>query len=580
MQRTRYDPNLAALQASTGLPGHVVDVVVLTVDTGLLATLREASGPEHAIWHAQSADAAVDLLVGGRCGILIADLATLRGDAAALLDRLHSQFPELILLATGRRDEEHSVAALVGNQRVYRFLHKPVSPARASLFIATATRRYTDLRHAEPIALTTIRTVARRPNFTRTVAVIAAVAAAIAVFSVWLSMDRSTSSTTEPQPASTTTRSVPEQVAELLASAQMAIATDRLAEPKGNNAVEYFRKALALQPSNAEARAGLDRVLATLEARVVEALQARDAPKGAIALRVLQHADPKHPRLDQFNQELLAISRSVKPLPIGTNTPPASSKPASSAARPASQAPAATSRPSTSAPAARTPVTQLPARTEPTATAPEAQPQASTSGGPSTDEMNTVRRLRERGLLIEPAGENAYDRVIGLRERYPDSPDVRTEQQRLMFVLLERTRTALAAGDLGSASALLQRADVLVPGMEATKSLQQQLAATRVETSFMKDIVRASTLKRTREVDAVYPRDAERNGVEGWVDVEFTIAADGSTQDLVVSGAQPPQVFDNAAVDAVKKWRFAPIVRDGTAVPQRALLRVQFVVRD
>src|SRR5690606_39498857 len=68
----------------------------------------DASSPEHAIWHAPTADAAVDLLVGGRCGILIADLGTLRGEAAALLDRLHAQFPELVLMATGRRGRRES----------------------------------------------------------------------------------------------------------------------------------------------------------------------------------------------------------------------------------------------------------------------------------------------------------------------------------------------------------------------------------------------------------------------------------------------------------------------------------------
>jgi DNA-binding response OmpR family regulator len=163
---TRQDPNLAALQAGAGLPGHVLDVVVLTSDPGLLATLREAGGPEHAIWHAPSADNAVDLLVGGRCSILIADLGALRGDAAALLDRLHAQFPELILMATGRRDEEHSVAMLVSDQRIYRFLHKPVSPARANLFLSAATRRYHELRNAVPIDLITGKHVVPRSNTT------------------------------------------------------------------------------------------------------------------------------------------------------------------------------------------------------------------------------------------------------------------------------------------------------------------------------------------------------------------------------------------------------------------------------
>ena len=69
----------------------------------MLATLREAAGPEHAIWHAPSADNAVDLLVGGRCSILIGDLGALRGDAAALLDRLHAQFPDVVLMNRDRK---------------------------------------------------------------------------------------------------------------------------------------------------------------------------------------------------------------------------------------------------------------------------------------------------------------------------------------------------------------------------------------------------------------------------------------------------------------------------------------------
>ena len=92
------------------------------------------------------------------------DLGALRGDAAALLDRLHAQFPELILMATGRRDEEHSVAMLVSDGRIYRFLHKPVSPARANLFLAAATRRYNEMRNAEPVHMTTVQTIAARPQ--------------------------------------------------------------------------------------------------------------------------------------------------------------------------------------------------------------------------------------------------------------------------------------------------------------------------------------------------------------------------------------------------------------------------------
>jgi hypothetical protein len=122
----------------------------------VLATLREAAGPEHAIWHAPSADTAVDLLVGGRCSILIADL----GACVAMPPPARSAaraVPELILMATGRRDEEHSVAMLVSDQRIYRFLHKaglagarqPVPVGRDTALQRIAQRRADRSHHRQ-----------------------------------------------------------------------------------------------------------------------------------------------------------------------------------------------------------------------------------------------------------------------------------------------------------------------------------------------------------------------------------------------------------------------------------------------
>ena len=321
MQSTRHDPSLAALQAGAGLPGHVLDVVVLTSDPGVLATLREAAGPEHAIWHAPSADTAVDLLVGGRCSILIADLGALRGDAAALLDRLHAQFPELILMATGRRDEEHSVAMLVSERRIYRFLHKPVSPARANLFLSAATRRYNELRNVEPVHMTTAKQIATQPRSSAIVVSIAFLLIVAAAVAVWF-MTREEPAPVAPPPRQAGTFTQEEQIADYLARGQMAIVTDRLIDPRGNNAVEYFRSVLALQPDNADALAGLQRVGAALEVDVVEALKAQSPARGATALATLQRAVPDYPRLDALRAELLALSRSSR-TPISAAPPPA-----------------------------------------------------------------------------------------------------------------------------------------------------------------------------------------------------------------------------------------------------------------
>jgi len=586
---TRQDPNLAALQAGAGLPGHILDVVVLTSDPGLLATLHQSAGPEHAIWHAPSADAAVDLLVGGRCSILVADLGALRGDAAALLDRLHAQFPELILMATGRREEEHSVAMLVSDQRIYRFLHKPVSPARANLFLSAATRRYNELRNAVPIDLITGKHIVPRSN-TPAIVISLVVLLSLAAGGAFWRQSRKEPAVVAPPPRAVGSLTQEEQIADFLARGEMALATDRLVDPRGNNAVEYYRSVLALQPDNAGAHTGLERAGMKLEARVMEALQARDAARGATALATLQHAVPEYPRLDELRAELLTLSRSSRS-PISIAPPPEPVKrPSERTAAPASTPAARSTTPQavppkpqvdTPTPDARAPATRAasPAAAPPVAAPAAAGAAAAAASDPSASELDAVARLRGRGVLLEPPGNNAYEQLIALRAKYPYSIGVRTEQQQLASAFLDRTRTALAAGDVATASAFLSRVDTLVPNMAATKSLQTQLATLQQQRIFESQIVQAKTLKRVREVPPVYPRDAERQNLSGWVDVEFTVAPDGSTQDLVVRGAEPQRTFDQAAIDAVKRWRFEPIMRDGAAVAQRAAVRIRFELK-
>jgi len=577
---TRQDANLAALQAGAGLPGHILDVVVLTSDPGLLATLHQSAGPEHAIWHAPSADTAVDLLVGGRCSILVADLGALRGDAAALLDRLHAQFPELILMATGRREEEHSVAMLVSDQRIYRFLHKPVSPARANLFLSAASRRYNELRNAVPIDLITGKHIVPRSK-TPAIVISLVVLLSLAAGGAFWWQSRKEPVAVAPPPRAVGSLTPDEQIADFLARGEMALATDRLVDPRGNNAVEYYRSVLALQPDNPGAHTGLERVGMKMEARVLEALQERDAARGATALATLQHAVPEYPRLDQLRAELLALSRSSRS-PISVASPPEPVK------RPPARTSAPASTPGAKAATTQTAPTPTPSVDAPapgaaalTVTAPAAAATAAAAAGsdPTPSELDNVARLRGRGILLEPPVNNAYEQLLALRAKYPYSIGVRTEQQQLASTFLDRTRTALAAGDVAMASAFLSRVDNLVPNMAATKSLQTQLATLQQQSQFNSNIVQAKTLKRVREVPPVYPRDAERQKLSGWVDVEFTVAPDGSTQDLVVRGAEPQRTFDQAAIDAVKRWRFEPIMRDGTAVAQRAALRIRFELK-
>ena len=61
---------------------------------------------------------------------------------------------------------------------------------------------------------------------------------------------------------------------------------------------------------------------------------------------------------------------------------------------------------------------------------------------------------------------------------------------------------------------------------------------------------------RTRQ--PIYPQDALARGIEGQVMVEFDLATDGSLMDLRVISAQPADVFDQAAIQAMRGWKYMP----------------------
>ena len=63
-----------------------------------------------------------------------------------------------------------------------------------------------------------------------------------------------------------------------------------------------------------------------------------------------------------------------------------------------------------------------------------------------------------------------------------------------------------------------------------------------------------------------YPARAAARGIEGWVIVQFTITPTGSVRDPMVVEAMPNNVFDDAALKAIARWRYNPKVEGGVAV--------------
>jgi TonB family protein len=68
-------------------------------------------------------------------------------------------------------------------------------------------------------------------------------------------------------------------------------------------------------------------------------------------------------------------------------------------------------------------------------------------------------------------------------------------------------------------------------------------------------------LNVVQQVAPRFPQAAARGGFEGWVDVEFTVAPDGSVSDVTVIKSSS-RLFDQACIDAVRQWRFTPGSQD------------------
>jgi protein TonB len=78
-------------------------------------------------------------------------------------------------------------------------------------------------------------------------------------------------------------------------------------------------------------------------------------------------------------------------------------------------------------------------------------------------------------------------------------------------------------------------------------------------------------------VDPEYPPRARQQGLEGYVDVEFTISPAGTVQDPRVLEANPAMIFDRAAI---RRWRYNPKVENGVPVPRVGVqVRLRFEIK-
>jgi TonB family protein len=79
-----------------------------------------------------------------------------------------------------------------------------------------------------------------------------------------------------------------------------------------------------------------------------------------------------------------------------------------------------------------------------------------------------------------------------------------------------------------------------------------------------------------QHIAAEYPKDAARKGIEGSVDVSFTVTSQGKVTDVLVLDADPSEIFNRSAVAAVRRWKYDPKTINGVPVESHQQLRLQF----
>ena len=64
----------------------------------------------------------------------------------------------------------------------------------------------------------------------------------------------------------------------------------------------------------------------------------------------------------------------------------------------------------------------------------------------------------------------------------------------------------------------------------------------------------------------IYPAMAKAERIEGAVVIRYSVSVDGRVINAQIDSAEPEGVFEDAALAAVRSWRYNPALRDGEPV--------------
>jgi TonB family protein len=193
----------------------------------------------------------------------------------------------------------------------------------------------------------------------------------------------------------------------------------------------------------------------------------------------------------------------------------------------------------------------------------------------ATDQLlKTVQERIQQDRLIEPANDSAKYYLLKLRDADSGHAGLAAALQDLGSRMVVKARRAIDLKQYEVARDWLNEAAGIGFSNGDSQSASAELNAQR----HLVNVVDASSLSAVKTVKPDYPARATLNRTEGWVELEFTVSENGEVKDITVSAANPPGVFDHAAIGALARWRYQPVIVDDKPVPQRARIRLRFTL--
>ena len=302
------------------------------------------------------------------------------------------------------------------------------------------------------------------------------------------------------------------RIDELSVKATKQFADGQLVTPKDDNAVESYKAILALDPKNEVALQGMRSIVQRLVASAQSAAFASDTDRAARYVAQIKALDPKASGLAEVEQTMKQMQRVNEDRSVRSDLVAAS-------------------------------------------------------------------QALEADRLMPPAQPNAFDLFSGVLAKQPKSEAALRGIELVRDAIVERIRSQIAVGAIDGMEAALtdaRKAGVDAKVLAALESdARQSVRIAKSRTGQFDKIYPISELKVVRQVSPAYPRSLQNSGLDGYVQVEFTVTETGEVREAKVLESSSSQ-FDSAALSAVNRWRFQPVQEEDKPIPVRTRVRFNF----